>query len=91
MYTKLAKVTNPTGLHARPASEFVRAAGKFESLVSIRRAGSDSRANAKSIIMLLSLGLSQNTEVEISAEGRDEEQAVTTLVTLLESGFGEYS
>ena len=89
MYSRKATVINPTGLHARPASDFVKAAAKFASNILIKKAGTGKEANAKSIILLLSLGLSQGAEVELSAEGSDEKQAVDTLSDLIEGGFGE--
>lgn len=89
MYTRTTKIINESGLHARPASDFVRVAGKYQSNIKIGRTGSGSLANAKSIIFLLGLGLSQGTEVCIQAEGNDEIQAVDALIHLLETGFGE--
>lgn len=90
MVTKTTTIVNPTGLHARPASAFVAQAKKFSSKIKIRNLNNDAAPiNAKSIVMLLSLGLSQNTEVELSAEGEDEVQAVEELVALIQSGFGE--
>lgn len=85
MYAKTITIKNRTGLHARPASEFVRCAGTFTSRITIGKTGSEDRANAKSIVMLLSLCLVQGTEVEISAKGDDEQQAVNALVALIES------
>lgn len=89
MVTKQTTIINQTGLHARPASEFVSAATKFKSKITIKRIGSDKEANVKSIVFVLSLGLTKGTAVEISASGEDEAQAVDTLVALIESGFGE--
>lgn len=89
MTKKTTKIINKTGLHARPASDFVQAAGKFQSDISIKRVGDEEEANAKSIIFLLSLGLCQGEEVEISADGSDEAEAVDQLVELIQSGFGE--
>lgn len=90
MYKCKTKIINPTGLHARPASDFVSAAKNFSSKIKINDlTNNELPANAKSIIMLLSLGLVQGTEVEILAEGEDEKEAVHTLVKLIESGFGE--
>lgn len=89
MVTKQTTIINQTGLHARPASEFVSAATKFKSKITIKRIGSDKEANVKSIVFVLSLGLTKGTAVEISAFGEDEAQAVDTLVALIESGFGE--
>lgn len=89
MYKKTTTILNKSGLHARPASDFVKEAGKFSSKITIRRLDEDEEANAKSIVFLLSLGIGQGIEVEISAKGDDEQQAVDSLVTLIESGFGE--
>lgn len=90
MYRKEVIVRNPTGLHARPASEFVAKVKKFQSKISICRSGAEGKpGNAKSIIILLSLGLGQGETVEITADGLDEQQAVEELVALVESGFGE--
>jgi phosphocarrier protein len=90
MRSKFATIINPTGLHARPASDFVISAGKFESEILIGKLSNpDMKADAKSIIMLLSMGLVQGDEVEITASGADEEEAVNALVGLIESGFGE--
>ena len=90
---KSARVTiiNPTGLHARPASEFVSKAKQFSSRITIKNAAQEASApvNAKSIIHLLTLGLSQGAVAEITAEGEDESAAVETLKQLVESGLGE--
>ena len=89
MYTKTATVKNETGLHARPASEFIACAKQFESKLLIKLLSSGEEVNAKSIVMLLSLGAGQGELVQISADGEDETQAVDTLVDLIHSGFGE--
>ena len=90
MYSKCVIVRNPSGLHARPASEFVAKAKGFQSKISNRRPGDDSfLGNAKSIIIMLSMGVGQGDSVEILADGPDEQQAVESLTTLIESGFGE--
>lgn len=89
MYRRTVTIQNQTGLHARPASDFVRCASGFKSRITIGRTGSEERANAKSIVMLLTLALVQGTEVEIEAKGEDETAAVDALVALIESGLGE--
>lgn len=90
MYSKSAVVHNPSGLHARPASELVAKAKGFQSKISIRRASEEEAfRNAKSIIILLSMGVGQGECIEIAAEGPDEHQAVEELASLIESGFGE--
>ena len=90
MYCGSVTVQNISGLHARPASEFVARAKGFQSKISIRRMESDKPGgNAKSIIVLLSMGICQGESVEITAEGPDEQEAVAELTALIESGFGE--
>ena len=89
MYRKEVIVRNPTGLHARPAAEFVAKVKSFQSKISIRRAGNENYGNAKSIIIMLSMGVCQGETVEIMADGLDEQLAVEELTALIESGFGE--
>ena len=89
MFKMTTVVKNKTGIHARPASEFVQNSAKFSSSITIRRVGEETKANAKSIVFVLALGLHQGEEVEISAEGEDEEKAVKALIELIDSGFGE--
>ena len=89
MYTRNVLIQNRTGLHARPASEFVACAAKFESRITIRSALEEDSVDAKSIMLLLSIGLGQGDEVVITAKGEDETEAVDALVALIESKFGE--
>ena len=89
MYKKSTLIKNSSGLHARPASEFIACAKGFTSKISIGRKDSEKKVNAKSIILLLSLGLSKGEVVEISATGEDEAQSVDTLIDLINEGFGE--
>ena len=84
-----ATIINPTGLHARPASDFVKCAANFKSDITIGRVSSEKTVNAKSIVMLLTQALYKVTQVRVSAEGEDEKQAVDTLIELIESGFSE--
>lgn len=87
MIKKEVTVNNKSGLHARPASEFVKKASGYSSEITINCKG---RAiNGKSIINVLSSGISMGTVIEICAEGPDEQQAVEALVSLVESNFGE--
>lgn len=83
-------IQNTSGLHGRPAAQFVQEAKKFASNVFVRNTDKDGeRVNAKSVIRLLSAGISQGTTVEVIAEGQDENEAVATLIALIEDGFGE--
>lgn len=86
MYTREIEVKNETGLHARPASMFVNLAGTFKSKIELQCLGEEDRYNAKSIIMLLSLGLEHGEKALLSAEGEDEKEAVNALAELV-AGF----
>lgn len=90
MVSKQTVIINKTGLHARPASEFVLKAKEFESTITIRNLDENGEAvSAKSVLRLLAEGMGQGTRVEITADGPDERQAVDALVALMETGFGE--
>jgi len=90
MYKRTVTVINATGLHARPGSDFVHEAAKFNSKITIRRLDEDEDpVNAKSIAFVLSLGVGKGIEVELSAEGSDEKEAVDSLCSFIESGLGE--
>ena len=86
MYKRQTTVINTSGLHARPAAEFVELAKKYESKITIKRLDENTDAvNAKSIVFLLSLGIGKGTQVEICGKGDDESEAVDALVALIES------
>ena len=82
MQSNTIVVKNKTGLHARPAAEFVKEAAKFKSAVSIEF--KDKKINAKSIVHLLSAGIAAGSSIVLSAEGEDEQQAVETLSEVIE-------
>jgi len=84
---KIVKILNQQGLHARPASIFVKTANKFKASVSIEHG--NGVANAKSIINIMGLGLKKGEEIKIITEGTDEKEAMDALVGLVESKFGE--
>lgn len=88
MYSESIIVENKTGVHARPAVLFVQTAAKFQSSITIKK--NDVTASAKSIINILSLGITRGDEIMILAEGKDEELAVKELVKLIRTKFGEY-
>jgi len=90
MYQKTVTVINKRGLHARPGSDFVNAAKNFKSKITIRRLDEDDDpVNAKSIAFVLSLGVSKDVEIELAASGEDEQEAVDTLVAMINEGFGD--
>lgn len=91
MYSARTKVINKTGLHARPASEFVKEAKKYASKITIANLDTpeEDPTNAKSVISVLSLAMVQGTAVELTANGADEKEAVDALIALIDGGFGE--
>lgn len=88
MVKRQVEIVNQTGLHARPASDFVLAAKKFESNITICKEGGQP-VNAKSVVRILAEGIGQGTRLELAADGADEKQALEELTALIESGFGE--
>ena len=87
MYVKDVTVQNQVGLHARPATFFIQKANEFKSSIWVEK--EDRRVNAKSLLGVLSLGIVGGTQIDIIADGSDEQEAVDSLVALVESGFAE--
>ena len=87
MFVKDVQVQNQVGLHARPATFFIQKANEFKSSIWVEK--DERRVNAKSLLGVLSLGIVGGTTIRIIADGADEEQAVSGLVKLGESGFAE--
>ncbi len=79
------KVTasNQIGLHARPATAFVQKANEFKSSIWIEK--DERHVNAKSLLGVLSMGITQNTEITIIADGPDEENALAVLTDLMQN------
>ena len=80
-------ISNKYGLHARPAAEFVKLAGRFRSSVWVKK--DDVEVNGKSIMGVMMLAAEHGSDITIRAEGDDAEAAVQALVDLVERGFGE--
>jgi phosphocarrier protein len=74
-------VIDPSGLHARPAARFVQAASRFSSRIAIRHDGRE--ADAKSLIALLGLTIRPSSEITITADGPDADEALTALAAEL--------
>ncbi|MCJ7691367.1 MAG: HPr family phosphocarrier protein [Clostridiaceae bacterium] len=81
MVTKEVMVSNPKGLHARAATLLVRKASSFKSDISIEYMGK--RANIKSLIGILSLGVAPNNVVNVITNGVDEQLALEEIVNLI--------
>ena len=89
MFVKDVRVQNQVGLHARPATFFIQKANEFKSSIWIEK--EERRVNAKSLLGILSLGIVGGTQIRIIADGADEQEAVTALTELVDSGFAEES
>jgi len=87
MFSKTCVVVNQVGLYAKAATSFVQKANEFKSTIWIEK--DERRVNAKSLLGILSMGLSCNTEMTIIAEGKDEQEAVLALCELVSAGFSE--
>ena len=87
MFSKEVLVSNQVGLHARPATFFIQKANEFKSSIWVEK--DERRVNAKSLLGVLSLGITRGVNITIVADGADEEQAVIALVDLISSNFAE--
>lgn len=84
-------VRNPSGLHARPAATFVRAAAGFTADVRVTNLSRDATkdASARSVLGVMALGVARGHRIRLAAEGADGDAAVSTLAELVAAGLGE--
>ena len=87
MISRSVTIRNSVGLHARPATFFVQKANSYKSSIWIEK--EDCRVNAKSLLGVLSLGISKGTAITLIADGSDESDAVSGLAELIDGAFGE--
>jgi len=87
MFSKEVLVSNQVGLHARPATFFIQKANEFKASIWVEK--DERRVNAKSLLGVLSLGITRGVNITILADGTDEEQAVAALVELISTNFAE--
>ena len=80
-------IQNRTGLHARPAKEFVNLAKKFAADIRVHHGGK--KANGKSLVSLLTLGVKRGSSIRIEAEGADRDEALRALSAAIAAGLGE--
>ncbi|MFE3574841.1 phosphocarrier protein HPr [Lysinibacillus sp. NPDC059133] len=81
MIEKQYQVIEETGIHARPASILVKAAGKYDS--SIQLEYNKKRVNLKSIMGVMALGIGQGAEIKIIVDGTDEKEALQSIEEIL--------
>ena len=87
MIKRTVKISNRLGLHARASAKLTKLAGGFRSEIHMSRNGR--RVNAKSIMGVMMLAAGMGSEVDLEAEGEDEEDAIRAVVALIEDRFGE--
>lgn len=87
MLTKEIVVNNQVGLHARPATFFIQKANEYRCGIWVER--DDRRVNAKSLLGVLSLGITKGSTIRLIADGNDEQLAIDGLCELINSNFTE--
>lgn len=87
MVSQKVTISNPSGLHARPASILAQAAGKCKSNVVLIYG--TKKIQVKSILNIMAAAIKSGSEVELQCDGETEEEDLKTLVALIESGLGE--
>ncbi len=80
-------INNRLGMHARPATAFVQIANTFQSDIQVYRDAQ--KADAKSVMQVMMLAATCGSEIKITAEGDDANEAVDALVDLINRGFDE--
>ena len=87
MVSQKVVVTNPTGLHLRPAGTLCKEAIQFKSMITF--SFKDTTANAKSVLSVLGACVKSGDEITLCCEGEDEQDALNRLVEVIEAGLGE--
>ena len=87
MISQKILIQNKLGLHARAASVFVKKATEFSSTITVSNL--DKKSDGKSIMSMMLLEAPYGTEIELYAEGKDEELAIQELAKLIAQRFGE--
>lgn len=87
MVTRKVKITNPTGLHLRPAGKLCDCAVRYQSRITFQKG--TRTANAKSLLSVLGACIKSGDEVEFICEGEDEQEALEGVIDLLHNGLDE--
>jgi len=82
-----AIIQNKKGLHARASAKIVEASARFQSEIHVIKDGS--AVNGRSIMGLMMLAASIGSEIEITTEGPDAQEALTAMLALVDAKFGE--
>lgn len=87
MVSQKVVVSNPTGLHLRPAGNLCRETMKYKSRITFLYGNNE--ANAKSVLSVLGACVKCGDELEFRFDGEDEEEAMEAIIAFIESGLGE--
>ena len=87
MISRSVTIQNSVGLHARPATFFIQKANSYKCSIWVEK--EDCRVNAKSLLGVLSLGITKGVTITLIADGQDEGDAIKGLTELVDSGFAE--
>ena len=87
MISRDVTINNNIGLHARPATFFVQKANSYKGSVWVEKG--DRRVNAKSLLGVLSLGIGKGTTITLISDGPDENEAISGLADLIQSGLND--
>lgn len=87
MVSKDLEIRNKLGLHARAAAKLVHTAARFRSDVKVRKGTEE--VDAKSILGILLLAAAQGSRITVTANGEDENEALSAVEQLIDSKFGE--
>jgi len=83
-------VSHPAGLHARPASVFVKTCNTFPCDIKVKNVTTNSATvNAKSVLAVLTLGVDSGHEILVTANGDREGEVLTAIKDLIDTNFGE--
>lgn len=85
-------ISHPAGLHARPASMFVKTCNSFPCEIKVKNITTESAiVNAKSVLAVLTLGVDTGHEIQVTANGDKDIEALSAIKALVDSNFGESS
>lgn len=87
MVSQKVKISNPTGLHLRPAGVFCNVASRYKCKVLFDYG--ETTANAKSVLSVLGACIKSGDEIILVCDGEDEEEALAAMIEAVESGLGE--
>jgi len=89
MIRRVVRIENELGLHARAAARLVKLTSRFEAQITLSRVNSPGPVDGKSILGVMLLAAAFGTDVEITVDGPDEQDAMAEILRLVEKKFNE--